>query len=68
MATKDKKSLWQRSEDYAKKVSGEIIEQIKAGSRAVAETLEARRELHAAKLLYRQALHRRQRALFDEPW
>ena len=36
-------------------------------SRAVAETLEARRELHVAKLLYRQALHRRQRALSDEP-
>ena len=31
MATQDKKSFWQRSEDYAKKVSGEIIEQIKAG-------------------------------------
>ena len=27
----EKKTLWQRSEDYAKKVSGEIIEQIKAG-------------------------------------
>ena len=26
-----KKSFWQRGEDYAKKVSGEIIEQIKAG-------------------------------------
>ena len=25
------KSFWQRGEDYAKKVSGEIIEQIKAG-------------------------------------
>ncbi len=27
----EKKTFWQRSEDYAKKVSGEIIEQIKAG-------------------------------------
>ena len=26
-----KKSFWQRGEDYAKKVSGEIIDQIKAG-------------------------------------
>ena len=28
----EKKTLWQRSEDYAKKVSGEIIEQIKKGT------------------------------------
>ena len=27
----EKKTFWQRSEDYAKKVSGEIVEQIKAG-------------------------------------
>ncbi len=27
----EKKTFWQRSEDYARKVSGEIIEQIKAG-------------------------------------
>ena len=27
----EKKTFWKRSEDYAKKVSGEIIEQIKAG-------------------------------------
>ena len=26
------KSFWQRGEDYAKKVSGEVIEQIKAGA------------------------------------
>ena len=26
-----KKSFWQRGEDYAKKVSGELIEQIKRG-------------------------------------
>ena len=26
-----KKSFWQRGEDYAKKVSSELIEQIKAG-------------------------------------
>ena len=26
-----KKSFWQRGEDYAKKVSGEIIDQIKRG-------------------------------------
>ena len=28
----EKKTLWQRSEDYAKKVSGELIEQIKKGT------------------------------------
>ena len=36
-----KKSFWQRGEDYAKKVSGEIIDQIKRGSCAVAEAVEA---------------------------
>ena len=68
MATQDKKSFWQRSEDYAKESERGDHRTDQGRSRAVAETLEAGRELHAAKLLYRQALHRRQRALFDEPW
>ena len=38
------KSFWQRGEDYAKKVSGEIIEQIKAG-----EIIEQMRELRRGR-------------------
>ena len=32
MPKKEKASPWKRSEDYAKQVSGEIIEQIKKGT------------------------------------
>ena len=38
-----KKSFWQRGEDYAEKVSGELIEQIKRGGCAVVEAVEAGR-------------------------
>ena len=42
MPKKEKASPWKRSEDYAKKVSGEIIEQIKKGTAPWQKTLEAR--------------------------
>ena len=38
-----KKFFWQRGEDYAEKVSGELIEQIKRGGRSLAEAVEAGR-------------------------
>ena len=39
-----KKFFWQRGEDYAEKVSGELIEQIKRGGGcALAEAVEAGR-------------------------
>ena len=62
-----KKSFWKRGEDYAKKVSGELIEQIKAGSGALAEAVEAGRADQRRKLLDRQEVHRREQPLPDEP-
>ena len=62
-----KKSFWQRSEDYAKKVSSELIEQIKRRCRAVAEAVEAGRANQRRKLLDRQAVYRGQQPLPDEP-
>ena len=43
------KSFWQRGEDYAKKVSSEIIDQIKAGVCALAEAVETRRTAQRPK-------------------
>ena len=62
-----KKSFWKRGEDYAKKVSGELIEQIKAGSRALAKAVEAGGAEHPGEFFDRQEVHRGQQPVSDEP-
>ena len=44
------KSFWQRGEDYAKKVSSEIIDQIKRGDAPWPEAVEAGRVAKAHEL------------------
>ena len=60
------KSFWQRGEDYAKKVSSEIIDQIKAGVAPWQKPWKPG-EQTARKLLNRQEVQRRQQPLPDEP-
>ena len=62
-----KKSFWQRGEDYAKKVSDEIIDQIKRGVAPVAEAVEAGAADQRRKLLDRPEVQRREQPLPDEP-
>ena len=61
------KSFWQRGEDYAKKVSSEIIDQIKAGVAPWQKPWKPGRTDQRRKLLNRQEVQRRQQPLPDEP-
>ena len=62
-----KQSFWKRGEDYAKKVSGELIEQIKRRSGALAKAVETGGAEHPGELLDRQEVHGGQQSLPDEP-
>ena len=62
----EKKTFWQRSEDYAKKVSGGTHRTDQGGSCAVAEAVEAGGAEQPGEPLDRQTLHGRQQPLPDE--
>ena len=62
-----KKSFWQRGEDYAKKVSDEIIEQIKRGVAPWQKPWKPGESDQRRKLLDRPEVQRRQQPLPDEP-
>ena len=62
-----KQSFWQRGEDYAKKVSGELIEQIKAGVAPWQKPLEAGGAGHPGEFFDRQEVQRGQQPVSDEP-
>ena len=54
-----KQTYYERSEEYAKQVSGEIIEQIKKGTAPWHEALEAGGTNRSDECSHRESLHRR---------
>ena len=62
-----KQSHYERSEAYAKQVSGEIIEQIKKRHRALAKALEAGGTNRSDEYSDRESLHRREQPVSHEP-
>ena len=62
-----KKSFWQRGEDYAKKVSDELIDQIKRGVAPWQKPWKPGEQISAENFSTGKRLHRRQQPLPDEP-
>ena len=61
-----KKSFWQRGEDYAEKVSEELIEQIKAGVAPWQKPWKPGEQISPENLSTGKTLQRRQQPLPDE--
>ena len=60
-------TYYERSEAYAKQVSGEIIEQIKKGTAPWHEALEAGGTNRSDECSDRESLHRREQPVSHEP-
>ena len=67
MPKKEKASPWKRSEDYAKQVSGEIIEQIKKGTAPWQKPWKPGEAQAPENFATGEAVRGREQPVFDEP-